>query len=139
MLVLSYLYTGASSISPSSNFSRLPVHTHVASFAHDSLSTRQSAEAFNKPLSIDTSSVTDMNDMFRVRRFAHAVSPAALFLMTLLRFGSAQEASAFNQPLTLDTSSVTDMSSMFSVRSTPMPYTARSTPSFSAHMPPSFS
>ena len=38
---------------------------HPASYAL--LSTRQSASAFNQPLSFDTSSVTDMSDMFRVR------------------------------------------------------------------------
>ena len=44
--------------------------------------------AFNQPLILDTSSVTDMNGMFRGTR-------------------------AFNQPLTLDTSSVTNMQAMF--------------------------
>jgi len=50
--------------------------------------TRQGASAFNQPLSLDTSSVTDMGSMF-------------------------YSASVFNQPLSLDTSSVMDMSSMF--------------------------
>ena len=34
---------------------------------HAFLLTRQNARAFNQPLSFDTSSVTDMSDMFRVR------------------------------------------------------------------------
>ena len=46
------------------------------------------ASAFNQPLSLDTSSVTDTGDMF-------------------------YRAWAFNQPLSLDTSSVTDMGLMF--------------------------
>ena len=54
--------------------------------------TRQEAAAFNQPLSLDTSSVTDMSYMFYF-------------------------ASAFNQPLSFDTSSVTDMSYMFEVHS----------------------
>ena len=63
-----------------------------------------SASAFNHPLSLNTSSVTDMTLMFSY-------------------------ASAFNQPLSLDTSSVTNMQSMFSVRSSPCPApTLQSTP-----------
>ena len=54
------------------------------------------ASAFNRPLSLDTSSVTDMGRMF-------------------------YSASAFNQPLSFDTSSVTTMYHMFSVRSSPCP------------------
>ena len=101
----------------------------------------QEAKAFNQPLSLETSSVTDMNGMFKVRS-THALprlTPSfsahmrPLFLMTFLRFDSAQEASAFNQLLSLDTSSVTDMSSMFSVRSTPMPYRALNTSFLSPH------
>jgi hypothetical protein len=37
-------------------------------------STRQGASAFNQPLSFDTSSVTNMGDMFYVRS-AHALGP----------------------------------------------------------------
>ena len=40
--------------------------------SHVLLSTRQGAYAFNQPLSFDTSSVTDMNEMFAVRS-AHAL------------------------------------------------------------------
>eukprot|EP00964_Phaeocystis_antarctica_P074575 scaffold45864_cov66-Phaeocystis_antarctica.AAC.2 len=48
----------------------------------------QGASSFNQPLSLDTSSVTDMSSMF-------------------------DSASVFNQPLSLDTSTVTDMRYMF--------------------------
>ena len=93
--------------------------------------TRQEADAVNQPLSFDTSSVTDMSNMFWVR------SARALHLMcswTLPRpclrhhhshaFPSPkpafrplcmppwQAARVFNQPLSLDTSSVTYMSGM---------------------------
>ena len=62
--------------------------------------------SFNQPLSLDTSSVTDMDSMFA-------------------------GASAFNQPLSLDTSSVTDMGYMFQVRST-----RALTPSLQSGLPP---
>jgi hypothetical protein len=55
-------------------------------------STRQQANAFNQPLSFDTSKVTNMFAMF-------------------------EHAHAFNQPLSFDTSKVTDMGRMFQVRS----------------------
>ena len=45
--------------------------------SHARLSTRQAASAFNQPLSFDTSSVTDMHGMFRVRS-ARAPTPKAL-------------------------------------------------------------
>ena len=60
--------------------------------SHARLSTRQYALAFNQPLSFDTSSVTNMHNMF-------------------------DYASAFNQPLSFDTSMVTDFTYMFYVRS----------------------
>ena len=64
--------------------------------SHARLSTRQTAKAFNQPLSFDTSSVTNMGYMF-------------------------YNAGAFNQPLKFDTSSVTNMKNMFAVRSAPCP------------------
>ena len=104
------------------------------------LSTRQSASAFNQPLTFDTSSVTDMGRMFYVRS-ALASCPHAAFSWTLRvraacvaastprppavrpasrhephapSFDPAQDAYAFNRPLSFDTSSVTGMSEMFS-------------------------
>ena len=53
-----------------------------------SFDSRQDARAFNQPLSFDTSSVTNMVNMF---------------------WG----ASVFDQPLSFDTSSVTNMANMF--------------------------
>jgi hypothetical protein len=92
----------------------------------------------------DTSSVTTMNQMFRVRS-ARALGPQALSqaipvhaALVVCRHhtpgppasrlaplppashalpSTRQRASAFNQPLSFDTSSVTDMRSMFGVRS----------------------
>ena len=116
---------------------------HVALLPYASLSTRQSASAFNQPLSLDTSSVTDMGRMFYVR-FARAL-PAA-FILVVVGFSlhvacvaaaaqalpspgparhpspyasllTRQYAGAFNQSLSLDTSSVTNMQDMFYVRS----------------------
>ena len=66
----------------------LPIHTtcvattqrpHASSPAplpasHARLSTRQHAKSFNQPLSFDTSKVTDMGEMFRVRS-ARALAP----------------------------------------------------------------
>ena len=40
---------------------------HLAQHRYALLSTRQYASAFNQPLSVDTSSVTDMRYMFSVR------------------------------------------------------------------------
>ena len=54
------------------------------------ISNRQRMEAFNQPLSLDTSSVTNMRAMFMYTK-------------------------GFNQSLSLDTSRVTDMSEMFAV------------------------
>ena len=102
--------------------------------------TLQSASAFNQPLSLDTSSVTEMEGMFAVRceralasaptvgaslhaACTAAVSPrpsasnSACHPFFLCFPFTRQGASAFNQPLSLDTSSVTDMAAMFYVRS----------------------
>ena len=102
------------------------------------LSTRQSAPAFNQPLSFDTSSVTDMSDMFYVRSAPapqpslrpslyaplappplHALPPppAAPHPASYAPLSTRQVAPAFNQPLSFDTSSVADMNNMFYVRS----------------------
>jgi len=110
-----------------------------------SLSPRQYASAFNQPLSLDTSSVTNMYQMFHVRSArapasslrtwvlclhaacaAAARTPsrlpappfAALFMLSL---STRQYAYAFNQPLSWDTSRVTTMSHMFNVRSARAP------------------
>ena len=104
------------------------------------LSTRQFANSFDQPLSLDTSSVTDMSYMVSVRS-ARALAPslrpgpprahhlrrrsptASRLLARISRPASyallltRQGASAFNQPLSLDTSSVTAMDGMFYVRS----------------------
>jgi len=105
-------------------------------------STRQRAFAFNQPLSLDTSKVTDMSYMFNVRS-ARALAPNSLesglapvhaaCAATASRPvpppgahlaphrmplpSTRQHAYAFNQPLSLDTSKVTNMQSMFDVRS----------------------
>ena len=109
--------------------------------SHALLSTRQAAWAFNQPLSWDTSSVTNMYQMFRVHT-ARALSPAfsrALPVCMPLasppphvlsphgphlnpptsnaRLSTRQGANAFNQPLAFDTSKVTNMNQMFVVRS----------------------
>ena len=99
--------------------------------------TRQGAKAFNQPLSLDTSSVTDMSSMFDVRlpprscRAPGAPQPVPLYtlrappphprvaLLMCLCLMTRQRADAFNQPLSLDTSSVTDMYRMFNVRLPP--------------------
>ena len=108
--------------------------------SHALLPIRQNAKAFNQPLSLDTSSVTDMFAMFNVRSARaltpslksgplpvhtacaaagpfprasqHARRPASYALLP-----TWQSASTFNQPLSFDTSSVTDMQAMFDVRS----------------------
>ena len=54
--------------------SRLPARTSPPRIACALPSTRQDAKAFNQPLSIDTSSVKDMSNMFRVRS-ARALGP----------------------------------------------------------------
>ena len=97
--------------------------------------------AFNQPLSFDTSSVTYMGGMLRVRSSPcpaqnlqsspllctlFGTSPAISLLPALTSprtvcppFDSRQNAMAFNQPLSFDTSSVTSMQQMFYVRFTP--------------------
>jgi conjugal transfer/entry exclusion protein len=106
------------------------------------LSTRQNVQAFNQPLSLNTSKVTNMVGMFavrsaralwppglesglpRARRFhcrrprpsrlpETAPRPASHVPLPLTR----QAMRDFNQLLSFDTSQVTDMHSMFSVRS----------------------
>ena len=71
--------------------SRLPGRTSSRTVCPP-FDSRQFASAFNQPLSFDTSSVTNMHQMFVY-------------------------AGAFNQPLSFDTSSVTTMYRMFQVRS----------------------
>ena len=101
--------------------------------------TWQEATAFNQPLSLDTSSVSNMGWMFAVR-FARALpsaatvgtslhaactaaapprppDPARMRPLLLTSPVTPQGASAFNRPLSLDTSSVTDIGGMFYVRS----------------------
>jgi hypothetical protein len=51
-----------------------PPGAHLAPASHALLSTRQNANAFNQPLSFDTSKVTGMNQMFTVR-CARALAP----------------------------------------------------------------
>jgi surface protein len=92
--------------------------------------TRQYASAFNQPLSLDTSKVTNMGHLFQVRSARAAtltrIQPArCLITARPTRVPSPgpqspppppdtrQSASYFNQPLSLDTSSVTDMSWLF--------------------------
>ena len=81
----------ARALAPSLQLGPLPVHTTCAAAvlrtpasrlapvpaSHARLSTRQSADAFNQPLSFDTSSVTNMIRMFNVRS-ARALWPPAL-------------------------------------------------------------
>jgi hypothetical protein len=116
----------------------LPIHPrHLALFVY-SLSTWQGAYAFNQPLSLNTSSVTDMSKMFDVRfrtcptsnlqlaPLLHAACACTLpnnllrhllhLVLLVCYLSTWQHASAFNQPLSLNTSSVTDMSKMFDVR-----------------------
>ena len=109
---------------------------------------RQRALAFNQPLSFDTSSVTSMESMLRVRcspcpapnlqssPLLHAACPAVARRLSrlptctsactaCLPFDPRQfESSAFNQPLSFDTSSVTTLYYMFAVRSSPCPQSA---------------
>ena len=88
----------------------------------------QTARAFNQPLSLDTSSVTDMNHMFRVSS-AFALSSKPSLRRALLTCSTylpsvpldLQSADAFNQPLSIDTSSVTNMEGMFRVSSLMLP------------------
>ena len=107
-----------------------------------SLSTRQLAYGFNQPLSFDTSKVTNMYRMFRVRSARaltpsrhgsglppracplappppHALPPPGPHLAPhrMPLPSTRQSAHAFNQPLSFDTSKVTNMKNMFNVRS----------------------
>ena len=121
---------------------------------------RQGASAFNQPLSLNTSGVTDMSQMFEVRfgvchgpcvrsgppcmlrtppppprpPKSRPVSPSVSPAVT------RQGASAFNQPLSLvDTSKVTTMYGMFYVRPprVPLPPNVRSSlPCTSLRAPP---
>jgi len=103
---------------------------------------RQFADAFNQPLSFDTSSVTDMGYMFHVRfrlrllptfpscvGHTHAAraadSPFPLCHISVPRVSlfrvppfvwTRQGAAVFNQPLSFHTCSVTEMYAMFEVR-----------------------
>ena len=80
------------------------------------LSTRQNAFAFNQPLSFDTSSVTDMGQMFMLASAFN--QPLSFDTSSVTDMASMfVRASAFNQPLNLDTSSVTSMTSMFNYAS----------------------
>ena len=103
-----------------------------------SLATRQGAKKFNQALNFDTSSVTSMKDMFRVRvpstrplaerlpcvRLAPPPRPPPSHLLqahTSPRFrmtslATRQDAKKFNQPLNFDTAKVTTMEVMFEVR-----------------------
>ena len=85
---------------------------HSASYAL--FSTRQYASAFNQPLSFDTSSVTDMTQMFHAAAFNQPLSFDTSNVTTM--HAMFYVAAAFNQPLSFDTSSVTNMYVMFLVR-----------------------
>eukprot|EP00964_Phaeocystis_antarctica_P069243 scaffold42036_cov45-Phaeocystis_antarctica.AAC.2 len=135
--------TDAACTTPSA--SRLPARTSPSTVCPP-FDSRQSAKAFNQPLSFDTSSVTTMYAMFSVRSSPcpapkqsavepcparrcvprRRLPPPALPACTSPRtvcppFDSRQNVKAFNQPLSFDTSSVMDMRSMFAVRSSPCP------------------
>ena len=102
-----------------------------------SLATRQKAVKFNNKLNFDTSSVTSMKDMFRVRvpstRPSRAASLRAacittafsspgqhLALLRMTSLATRQGAKKFNKKLSFtDTSKVTSMQGMFSVRVPP--------------------
>ena len=127
-------------------------------------STRQQAYAFNKPLSFDTSKVTDMGRMFYVRSARalapnslesgvprarplapvppHALPPPGPHLAPyrMLLPSTRQTANAFNQPLSFDTSKVTNMNQMFYVRSaralTPKPWVQSDLPPCMPLAPP---
>ena len=60
---------------PPAHAPRLPAHTSPG-IVYALLSTRQTAKAFNQPLSFDTSSVTDMRYMFQVRSVHALARPA---------------------------------------------------------------
>ena len=135
-------YATISRPKPPESFSRaLPVVEEPFSRALPGvlLLTRQGETAFNQPLSFNTSSVTNMLQMFKVRS-ARALGPSLQSDPPCARrlrcprptpsrlsraaprparrpISTRQGASAFNQPLSFDTSSVTDMLQMFYVRS----------------------
>ena len=124
----------ARALPPAHALSRLQPTPRSTSYAL--LPTRQRASAFNQPLSFDTSSVTDMSNMFQVRSARESLgplpvhttcvctapppshlsgrtSPRTSFALLVTR----QHAKVFNQPLSFDTSSIKTMSGMFRVRS----------------------
>ena len=84
----------------------------------------QRAEEFNQPLNFDTSRVTSMRGMFRVRSsrvpgpgpLVHRRSPAYTSVSTSFAPPPRQLTKAFNQMLSFDTSRVNDMQTMFRVR-----------------------
>jgi hypothetical protein len=103
---------------------------------------RQNANAFNQPLSFDTSKVKNMYGMFYVRsaralrppspesgppRACRACASTASHPPASRRaprpaspappFDSRQQSTTYNQPLSLNTSMVTNMYGMFNVRS----------------------
>ena len=102
--------------------------------SHAPLFTRQWTNAFNQPLTFDTSSVTDMQYMFQVRSApaqssswiaptcfpepSTGLRPPALCMPPASHapLWTRQNTRAFNQPLSFNTSSVRDMQYMFSVR-----------------------
>ena len=128
--------------------SRLPAHSSPRTVCPP-FDSRQYTLAFDQPLSVDTSSVTNMNFMFWVHaRRSRAMAPSIQFGLPHARAACAaaapcrlpartsprvayallstrQLASAFNQPLSFDTSSVTDMRGMFRVRSPRVPWLPR--------------
>ena len=79
------------------------------------LSTRQYAQAFNQPLSFDTSSVTDMSYMLEMDTYCDA--RASNYDPDTPDTVCDEPFPAFNQPLSLDTSRVTSMAGMFQVHS----------------------
>ena len=98
--------------------------------AYTSFVTRQRASAFNQPLSLNTSKVTNMKQMFKVRSPQSRPGPHPRLMPTRLcrpaylapryinaLFSTPQFAKAFNQSLSFDTSRITDMDGMFRVRS----------------------
>merc|ERR1719424_1779250 len=114
------------------------------------------ASAFNQPLSFDTSSVTNMQELVAVRSArapasslhsrvlcqrpacAAAAAPRSPASRPASRpsayasLSTRQNALAFNQPLSFDTSRVTNMQYMFYVRSSRVPPPAASTVGSSA-------
>ena len=174
---MSYMFyvRSARALAPTALSRALPVHAacvaatqrpHASRAAplptsHARLSTRQSATAFNQPLSFDTSKVTTMYAMFYVRS-ARALAPTALsralpvhaacvaatqrphasraapLPTSHARLSTWQVATAFNQPLSFDTSKVTQMLFMFSVRSARalLPALCRSLPPLPLALPP---